>query len=114
MSTRSIAASTRGWMSCCVRPTTRRLPMMMTDVDRLLRDYIERFESGGSVDPNDLLEQLDAADRRKLSVLIEGYLEHGAKPRSGMPRRSRGPWPVALSSVSRPTGSPTRASWCVS
>ena len=31
-----------------------RLPMMMTDVDRLLRDYIERFEAGGSVDPSDL------------------------------------------------------------
>src|SRR5262245_7948383 len=80
MSTRSTAASTRGWMSCCARPTTRRLPMLMTDVDRLLLDYIERFESGGSVDPNDLLEQLDAADRRKLSILIEGYLEHAAKP----------------------------------
>ena len=63
-----------------MRPTIRRLPMMMTDVDRLLRDYIERFESGGSVDPSDLMEGLDDQDRRKLSTLIEGYLEHVARP----------------------------------
>jgi hypothetical protein len=55
--------------------------MMMSDVDRLLRDYIERFESGGSVDPSDLLEGLETGDRRKLSVLIEGYLEHAARPK---------------------------------
>jgi hypothetical protein len=54
--------------------------MLMTDVDRLLRDYIERFESGGSVDPSDLLDQLDAEERAKLSTLIEGYLEHAARP----------------------------------
>jgi hypothetical protein len=54
--------------------------MMMTDVDRLLRDYIERYESGGSVDPSDLMEELADQDRRKLAVLIEGYLEHVARP----------------------------------
>ena len=64
--------------------------MMMTDVDRLLRDYIERFESGGSVDPSDLLEQLDTADRRKLSTLIEGYLEHAARPQEWDPEGFEG------------------------
>ena len=54
--------------------------MMMSDVDRLLRDYIERYESGGSVDPSDLMEKLGDEDRRKLAVLIEGYLEHAARP----------------------------------
>jgi hypothetical protein len=54
--------------------------MMMSDVDRLLRDYIERYESGGSVDPSDLMEELADQDRQKLAVLIEGYLEHVARP----------------------------------
>ena len=52
--------------------------MTMTDVDRLLREYIERFESGGSSDPGDLLEQVEGREREKLTVLIQGYLEHSA------------------------------------
>jgi hypothetical protein len=52
--------------------------MTMAEVDRLLREYIERFESGGSSDPGDLLEQVEGADREKLSALIGGYLEHSA------------------------------------
>src|SRR3954453_14406149 len=56
----------------------RRPPMTMTEVDRLLREYIERFESGVSSDPGDLLEQVEGADREKLSVLISGYLEPSA------------------------------------
>ena len=53
--------------------------MTMTDVDRLLRDYIKRFEAGDSVDPTDLFKGLEDRDRRKLSTLIEGYLEHAAQ-----------------------------------
>ena len=52
--------------------------MTMAEIDRLLREYIERFESGGSSDPGDLLAQVEGADREKLSVLIQGYLEHAA------------------------------------
>ncbi len=77
-------------MSCCARPTTLSLPMMMTDVDRLLRDYIERFEAGGSEDPTDLMEGLEAKDRQKLSVLIEGYLEHAARPQEWNPEAFEG------------------------
>lgn len=50
----------------------------MTEVDRLLREYIERFESGGSSDPGDLLEQVEGREREKLAALISGYLEHSA------------------------------------
>jgi hypothetical protein len=64
--------------------------MLMTDVDRLLRDYIERFESGGSVDPSDLLAELDAEERAKLSTLIEGYLEHAARPQQWNPEAFEG------------------------
>jgi hypothetical protein len=53
-------------------------PMTMTDADRLLQTYIERFEQGGSVDPTDLLKQAEGRDRARLSALIEGYLEHAA------------------------------------
>ncbi|CAN5485907.1 hypothetical protein BH20ACT15_BH20ACT15_14550 [soil metagenome] len=54
----------------------------MTDVDTLLRSYIERFQAGESVDPSDLLNQLDGRDRARLSALIDGYLEHGAPPQA--------------------------------
>jgi hypothetical protein len=56
----------------------RHRPMTMTDVDRLLQTYIERFESGGSVDPTDLLDQAEGKERARLSALIDGYLEHAA------------------------------------
>ncbi len=47
----------------------------MTDVDTLLRRYIERYRSGGEVDPSDLLAQASGGDRARLAALIEGYLE---------------------------------------
>ena len=50
----------------------------MTDLDKLLRQYIERFEAGGDVDPNDLLAQAKAGERAELRELIAGYLEHAA------------------------------------
>ena len=50
----------------------------MTDVDTLLRSYIDRFQAGGPVDPSDLLAQVEGRDRERLSTLIDGYLEHGA------------------------------------
>ena len=52
----------------------------MTDVDRLLQTYIERFEAGDATDPSDLLDQAKGSDRARLSTLIEGYLEHAAPP----------------------------------
>jgi hypothetical protein len=64
--------------------------MLMTDVDRLLRDYIERFEAGGSVDPSDLMAGLEAGERQKLSTLIEGYLEHAARPQEWNPEGFEG------------------------
>ncbi len=50
----------------------------MTDLNTLLQTYIERFESGESTDPTDLLEQAEGRDRARLSALIDGYLEHAA------------------------------------
>jgi hypothetical protein len=62
----------------------------MADVDRLLREYIERFEAGGSADPGDLLSQLEGRERTKLSVLIEGYLEHSAPAQDWDPEAFEG------------------------
>jgi hypothetical protein len=50
----------------------------MSDVDKLLRQYIDRFKSGGSADPGDLLSKVGGRDRARLSALIDGYLEHAA------------------------------------
>jgi hypothetical protein len=62
----------------------------MTDVERLLREYIERLESGGSVDPTDLLDQAEGPDRARLSALIEGYLEHAAPAKGWDPEAFEG------------------------
>jgi hypothetical protein len=64
--------------------------MTMTDVDRLLREYIEQFESGGAVDPSDLLAQAEGTDREKLSTLIEGYLENAAPAQEWDPAEFEG------------------------
>ncbi len=49
----------------------------MTDVDRLLKQYIEEHQSGGEADPLRYLEQvLDRVERLELEALIDGYLMH--------------------------------------
>lgn len=53
----------------------------MTDLDKLLRQYIERFESGGDVDPSDLIAQAETGEQAQLRELIAGYLEHAAPGR---------------------------------
>jgi hypothetical protein len=58
--------------------TIHSLRATMTEVDRLLREYIERFEQGGEADPSDLLERIEGPEWQELVVLIEGYLEHAA------------------------------------
>src|SRR5262249_35244998 len=91
MSTRSTAASARGWTSFWTRlrilqPWTT----TMADVHKLLRRYIERFESGETVDPTDLLAQTEGPERARLSALIEGYLEHAAPAQEWDPEAFEG------------------------
>jgi len=64
--------------------------MTMTDADRLLRDYVKRFESGGDTDPADLLGQLSGRERERLSELIDGYLENAAPAQAWDPQAFRG------------------------
>src|SRR5262249_15306740 len=60
-----------------MRLRTRRPAMSpMTDPDKLLRQYIERFEAGGEVDPSDLIAEAEADQRPTPRELIAGYLEH--------------------------------------
>src|SRR4051812_31720137 len=72
MSTRSRAASAR---ICAV---TSRIPAeareTMTDVDRLLREYIEEHRAGGEADPLAYVERLEGTDRAELEALIDAYL----------------------------------------
>lgn len=46
----------------------------MTDVDRLLREYIEEHSAGGEADPLAYLERAADGDRAELSALIDAYL----------------------------------------
>ena len=52
----------------------------MTDVDRLLKQYIEEHQSGGEADPLRYLEQVsDRVERLELEALIDGYLMHAPR-----------------------------------
>src|SRR5437667_88545 len=46
----------------------------MTDVDRLLREYIEEHRAGGEADPLAYVERLEGTDRAELEALIDAYL----------------------------------------
>src|SRR3954451_24428221 len=49
----------------------------MTDVARLLREYIEEHRSGGEADPVAYLSRApDQVSRLELEALIDGYLMH--------------------------------------
>jgi len=46
----------------------------MTDVDRLLTDYIQEHRAGGAADPRAYTKQLEGTDRAELEALIDAYL----------------------------------------
>lgn len=46
----------------------------MSDVERLLSDYITEHRAGGEADPIAYLEQLEGIDRAELGELIDAYL----------------------------------------
>jgi len=47
----------------------------MSDVDRLLSDYIAEHRGGGEADPVEYLDRLAGADREELAALIDAYLQ---------------------------------------
>src|SRR4051812_25425418 len=104
MSTRSRAASAR---ICAV---TSRIPAeareTMTDVDRLLREYIEEHRAGGEADPLAYVERLEGTDRAELEALIDAYLAR-APGRDWDPEAYRG-------SQSRPGARARKASMSAS
>ena len=46
----------------------------MSDVDRLLADYIAEHRAGGEADPRAYLSRASPAERRELAALIDAYL----------------------------------------
>lgn len=46
----------------------------MSDVERLLADYIAEHRAGGEADPREHLTRASPADRRELAALIDAYL----------------------------------------
>jgi hypothetical protein len=48
----------------------------MTDVERLLADYIAEHRAGGEADPREYLSQASPAERTELAALIDTYLAH--------------------------------------
>ncbi len=47
----------------------------MSDVDRLLAQYIEEHRAGGEADPIAYLDQLEGAEREELATLLDAYLQ---------------------------------------
>jgi hypothetical protein len=61
----------------------------MTDLDRLLADYIAEHRAGGDADPREYLSRASATERTELAALIDTYLAHA--PRQPFdPARFRG------------------------
>ena len=53
----------------------------MSDVDRLLSEYIEEHRSGGKADPVEYVERLQGTERAELEALIDGYLARAPRRR---------------------------------
>src|SRR5437660_12715155 len=53
----------------------------MSDVDRLLHEYIEEHRSGGKADPLDYVQRLEGVERAELEALIDGYLTRAPRRR---------------------------------
>jgi hypothetical protein len=51
----------------------------MTDVDRLLADYIAEHRAGGDADPGEYLSRASPAQRAELAALIDTYLAHAPR-----------------------------------
>jgi hypothetical protein len=51
----------------------------MTDVDRLLADYIAEHRAGGDADPREYLARASPAHRTELAALIDTYLTHAPR-----------------------------------
>lgn len=47
----------------------------MSDVDRLLSEYISEHRAGGEADPVAYLDQLEGGDREELAALLDAYLQ---------------------------------------
>lgn len=48
----------------------------MTDVDRLLAQYVEEHRAGGKADPLEYLSQVEGVDRLELEAMLDAYLSH--------------------------------------
>lgn len=53
----------------------------MSDVERLLREFIAGHSAGESPDPRDFVEQTQGAARRELTALIDAYLVRAPRRR---------------------------------
>jgi len=51
----------------------------VTDVDRLLADYIAEHRAGGEADPTEYLSRASLAERTELAALIDAYLAHAPR-----------------------------------
>jgi hypothetical protein len=51
----------------------------MTDVDRLLADYIAEHRAGGGADPREYLARASPGHRSELAALIDTYLAHAPR-----------------------------------
>jgi len=61
----------------------------MSDVDRLLSEYISEHRAGSEADPVGYLEQLEGTDREELAALLDAYLQR-APGREWDPEAFRG------------------------
>ena len=64
----------------------------MSDVDRLLAEYVAEHRAGGEADPREFLSRASPAERPELAALIDAYLARAPRQQfdeGGLPRLER-------------------------
>jgi hypothetical protein len=73
----------------------------VTEVDRLLRDYVEAHRAGGDASPGPWLDRVAGAERAKLAALIDAYLEQAPRRSFSRERFEASPAAALADSVAR-------------
>jgi hypothetical protein len=73
----------------------------MSEVERLMHEYVERYAAGGPADPREFLEQVEGAERTELAALIDAYLARAPRRDWVAEDHAGSPAPAVVESINR-------------
>src|SRR3954447_26250575 len=101
MCTRSRLAS-RSASGSCSRVILRTEPM--SQVERLLEQYVEEHRGGGDADPRVYLTKLEGTERAQLEALIDEYLRRAPRGQWDESAYADSPAPAVVGSLAQSLG----------